>query len=221
MTAAKIKPENEALATKLFEDMWRSVDVQPDGSIAYPDFFHVDDYLPLLTEQITASTIVTPGEKVGIVRRAFLDQRLDPKKDFDKFLSAVDQGIKKLIALPETTFYMTTNISFSRGSATASLTRVMDSSRISLCSNLPKKLRTAPWSMNGFGLVTPSQPPAYAALHARTKARTTSQAARGMLADIELFVACLNLAYSSARVVLRTGRNRPLNRIRLGQFQLN
>lgn len=215
-----IKADDLKLARKFFDEMWSSISVNSDESIPYPDFFSVDDFLPLLTAVISTGNIISASEKIGIVRTSFLTQRHNPEKDFDRFIGDINAKVRDILKLPQQTFYLSSKISFLKSSVTKRISKTMDNSRVTICAELPKKLQTAAWDMSGFGRVIPSEPSNYASLFATTTARTASQAARSMLADVELLVACLNLTYSSGRIILRTGKNRPLSQIRLGKFQI-
>lgn len=217
MTSMCFKDEN--LTRKIFDDLWNTLSLKDDGNIIYDNATFFDDLLPLLISNIEINNFITSQEKANIVSRCVLDQRRAGKKNFQMFVDEIIAKTNVILALPKKVFYLTTTVSFRRHSKDPSLTKQIGSSIVSICQQYPKKLESGEWFLSGFGEVKPGEPWKFARLYARTSARTEAQAAKSMLADVELMIACMNLIYSSGRRIY-IGKARAMNQIRLGPFQL-
>jgi hypothetical protein len=114
------------------------------------------------------------------------------------------------MALPVRTFYLTSTISYHIDSVDPAFTKRVNRSTITICRQYPRKLITKEWLHSELGEVWQGEPCSYVRLYAKTKARTRNQAASAMFADVELLLACLNLAYKVGRYVIVPSPVKPL-----------
>ena len=217
MSSVRIKSNCGPLVRNIFNEMWSAVKVHPDGGFPYPDFLVHDDYLPLLLPLFEMDKTLTPQEQAGIISEGFTTLRRANTKDFATFVNILNTKVSAIMAMPEVTFYLTTTISYRRNTVNQTFTKHVNRSTISICRQYPRKLVAKEWH-SSLGTVRQGEPNSYACLYARIKARTRSQAASAMFADVELLLACLNLAYEIGRTVFSTASAKPFNTVRLGKF---
>jgi hypothetical protein len=212
--------KDKASAERTFHDLWGRVPVNEDGGIPYPQYFAIDDHIPILLSFIDIGDQITPNEAVGIFYSAFHKLRRENNPDFIEFERIIKADISGILIRPLQSYYMTSTVSFDRLSRAAYRTRTIGRSKVAIGAEYPKKLQTQTWFMSGFGDVNHTEPVRYARLWSGTRARTEQQAAHHMLNDIELLIAMYNVVLGRTRPSILVGKKRPLNKVRLGPIQL-
>jgi len=150
MSGVRVRQNKQDDAKRVFDEMWNGVTVNSDGGFPYPDFFAVDDYLPLLDETLDFPSTIAPQERVNIISQSFTEKRRSSANDFGAFLATVQQKASAIMALREQVFYMTTSISYQKQSAKPAITKRFNQSSISICSELPGRSER----INGFSMAS-------------------------------------------------------------------
>lgn len=210
---------NPGQARKLFCELWDLVPVNQDGGVPYPQFFRIDDYMPLINEELKINHVILPTERIDILYRSFLHLKRGNINSFERFIESIKEEVSKILRKPLVKYFIMSTISFDRTKDGVHFSKKIGESRLTVGSHYPRLLAFDAWFLNGFGDVNQNVPENYARIWASTRARTEEQAANQMLRDIELYMSVYNITYGSRRGIT-IGRRSPLNSVRLGPVQI-
>jgi hypothetical protein len=204
---------------QIFKAIQEASKVNEDGSITWPGFRGVDQYISTLGDAFEFPPAISAREAPAIIWRGILDALKSRKLNDSSVLEALQRITDAKLAETPCDFLMWSRLSYHHPISSSDIRSSYDGVSIRLSAHLAEYMKVSEETLSKLTPIDTKDRPGFAYLIARTKARNETEAADKIYGATELFLSLYNLALKPWNIV--GSEQKPEAALMMGPYQFH